>query len=376
VPQPLRRLVHLIVSATTPALALILVITASSVATTGWSRTTRVIDGTYREVSMDIDSNGKVHAAARGDSGLWYLTNRTGAWTRTRLTYNPLDAVDQHPSLDVDDAGRVHVVFSRYVGPAAGGVIEDLYYLSDVTGPAGTFPEDAKFLAPGNRPSLRVVDGVRYLAYGQWAWWDEGGKPTFASVVRYATAASGPWSHALVERYAARPSLAVASNGHARLAFEDTDDGGIRYAVAGSVLGNFASQWATSNPREAAPRLALDGNDRPHMAWTRNGSSSAGGGSYYAKQASGTWVGGRFTTVKWDVQLALDSRNKPQLAVLGPAEGVFFYRLVDGSLKRQTLSAAAIATSVGLRIGGNGKPVVLYTTDGGVPDGVYHTRKT
>jgi hypothetical protein len=62
--------------------------------------------------------------------------------------------------------------------------------------------------------------------------------------------------------------------------------------------------------------------------------------------------------------------------VLGPAEGVHYYRLVDGSLKRQTLSAAAIATSVAVRIGGNGKPVVLYTTDGGVPDGVYHARKT
>ncbi len=375
-PRTVLRSAGVTVAATALALVLIAVINATSFAANGWSGPRRVIDGTYREVSMDVDSNGKVHAAARGDSGLWYLTNRTGDWTRMRVTFHPLDGEDVYPSLDVDDADRVHIAFSRHTcGGCVPSIETNIYYVSDVGRPAGTFDEDPIWLDDGDRPSLVVVNDARYLAYqhifvppsceglcGEWE-------------VLLRTDASGPWTTAVVEKYATRPSLAIASNGRARVAYEGRS-GGIKYAIAGTSLGDFSVRRVTFDSRTVAPRLALDEGDRPHIAWTRNSRTSNGGGSYYAKLSSGTWVGGQFTTIKWDVQLAMDGRNRPQLAVLGPAEGVHYYRLVDGSLKRQTLSAAAIATSVAVRIGGNGKPVVLYTTDGGVPDGVYHARKT
>lgn len=356
------------------AATLFLVVNATGVsAVTGWSGPTRVFSGTYREVSMAVDANGKVHAAARGDSGLWYLTNRTGSWTRARLTTNRLDGWDGTPSIDVDDSNRVHVAFTRHTClDCTPRSEQDVYYLSDRDRPAGTFPEEATWIDQGEAPSLEVVNGKTYLAYAHWR---PGTELDVIPEVRFLTNATGPWTNVRVADHATNPSLRVASNGRARIAYQG-EYGEIGYAAAASLRGNFGTEWLPATEGGVKPRLALDATDRPHIAWTSNEASARGGGTYYAKKLRNTWIGGRFTTIKWDVKLATDSLNRPHLAVLGPVEGVYYYRAVNGSLTRQTLSAPTIATSVAIRIGRNGKPVVLYTTSGGVPNGVYQARKT
>ena len=35
---------------------------------------------------MAVDAHGFAHVVARGDTGIWYLTNKSGSWTRERLT--------------------------------------------------------------------------------------------------------------------------------------------------------------------------------------------------------------------------------------------------------------------------------------------------
>ncbi len=341
------------------AMALLLALAVGDVAAvTGWTGPTRVFDGPYREVSMDVDTNGKVHAAARGSTGLWYLTNRSGSWTRSRLTTNPLDGRDVHPTLSIDLDGSVHVAFARYTClDCAPREDAELLYLTNRGRAGGSFPEDPTFLAIGEEPSLQVVDGKVYVAHSTcWCRPEQSSAP-----LGFTTNASGTWTTTTVFDGGKSPSLRVASSGRARIAFIDSGYGDgvgqVVYASAGSSSGAFSISRLDVYYNGRDPSLRLDGLDRPHIAWTVNEAPSSGGGTYYAKRSGGYWVGGRFTTIKWDVELAVDGLNKPHLAVLGPGAGVYYYRLVDGSLTRKTLSSAAVANSVGIEIGPNGRPV-------------------
>jgi hypothetical protein len=355
------------------SLALIAAGIVPAAALTGWSGPTRIWDGgPYREATLGIDSRGRMHAVARGTSGLWYLTNRSGSWRRVRLTTSPLDGVDRYPSLALDDNDRVHVAFAQHTCVSCREPEADVYYLTDRGRPAGTFPRGATWLAEGDRPSLRVVNGRRYLAHEEWDWDWYG---DWVRSVVFRTDATGGWTRATVTTEAGGPSLRVGSDRRARIAFED-DGGGIGYAVASTLRGGFSVDWLpTYDSRDIKPRLVLDTKDRPHIAWTRDRGAANGGGSWYAWRTGGSWYGGRFTTTKWDVQLTTDSRNRPHLAVLATGAGVHYYRQVNGTLRGQTLSRSAMATSVSIRVDRDGRPVVLYTTDGGVPDGVYLVRK-
>src|SRR5262245_3055246 len=40
--------------------------------------------GFFSELSVAVDTNGKAHIAAGNDRDIWYITNRTGAWTSTK----------------------------------------------------------------------------------------------------------------------------------------------------------------------------------------------------------------------------------------------------------------------------------------------------
>lgn len=350
-------------------------------AVTGWTGPTRIFDGSYRQVSMAVDTAGKIHAAARGMDGIWYLTNRTGTWQKTRLTTNPLDGYDAWPSLALDSDNRVHMVFERQTClDCVPGGDPALRYLTDRGRPAGSFPASSTFLAWGNRPSLQMYQNKLFLAYATCLCYPE----QYENPLYFMTNISGSWQTTDVSRWVGAgdtPSLRVGKDGHVQIAF--TDQGELYFANTGTSNGVisydfFFIDWVPgAYPNSVRPSLALDSTNAPRIAWTRKGTSTSGGGTYYARWSNGDgdWLGGRFTNTKWDVDLILDANNKPHIVVLPPGAGVYYYRLVNGTLTRQTLSSAATVTSAAVAIGGNGRPVVMYTASSGVPAGIYFARR-
>ncbi len=343
-------------------------------AATGWKGPNIVFDGRHRQVSMAVDSAGKVHAAASGKDGLWYLTNRTGSWVKTRLTTKPLDGYDGWPSLSLDDDSRVHIVFERQtcLGCVPGGDAA-LRYLTDSGRPRGTFPSSATFLAYGNRPSLQVVNNKMFLAYATCLCYPE----QYENPLYFMTNVTGSWQTTEVWSWGDTPSLKVANDGGVTIAF--ADEGELYWATTLTDGGRptydflYVDWLGTSKARQ--PSLALDSRDNPHIAWTTDGTSAEGGGTYYAKWSGTRWVGGRFTTTKWDVDLTLDANNKPHMVVLPPTAGVYYFRRVNGVLKAQTLTSTAVVDSAAVALGSTGKPVVLYTAAGGVQKGVYYAKR-
>ena len=130
----------------------------------------QVMSGEFRGgLALALDSNGRRHLVAgnaRGD--LWYATDRTRTWTARRLlTGKPGWWRWAYPAIAIDEDDRVHVaaVQDELSTPGDTGGI---YYLSDRGRAAGDFGPETRIAGRSmTSPSLRVVDGVRYLAYAR-----------------------------------------------------------------------------------------------------------------------------------------------------------------------------------------------------------------
>jgi hypothetical protein len=95
-----------------------------------WGAGTTIDDGPDASPSIAIDSGGKLHIAyVHGGSapGIYYATNKTGTWVRTRLTRSYSDGA---PSIAVDGAGHVYVATTRNSWAADPGV----YVMTNATG--------------------------------------------------------------------------------------------------------------------------------------------------------------------------------------------------------------------------------------------------
>ena len=93
------------------------VVVAAPTAAAGWSPPVVVSDGNYSQSSMVVDPHGNAHIAARGDTGIWYLTDKSGSWTRTRLTTDhqqgglPVSA--SRPAITIDRSnGKLVVAYA------------------------------------------------------------------------------------------------------------------------------------------------------------------------------------------------------------------------------------------------------------------------
>ena len=112
---PMRRLLAILSS-----VGVALVLCTPVQATSGWSSPAMVWNGDLSQPSMVMDSHGRAYIAARGDTGIWYLTNKTGTWTRTRLTrdganaYGKVTDSSPHIALDRSD-GSLTIVYTRTV---------------------------------------------------------------------------------------------------------------------------------------------------------------------------------------------------------------------------------------------------------------------
>lgn len=237
--------------------------------------------GSFSEIAEAVDTNGKVHIAAGDNQDVWYLTNRTGSWTSTRVfvhTASPNGVLWGQPTIALDDNNRVHIAATRF--PYGEGGI-GIFYATDVGHPRGTFGTPTRLASNAlGEPQLKVYHGNLFLvAVKNWCCVGDG-------TVLMRTNKSGPWTEATIGS-GQYPSFQMTSDGYARVLYERGDSAtGLYYAVAGSHKGNFTTAHIPgTNSHDGGPQLAVR-NDQAQITW-RHGNSGAGNWQFSYAASSG-----------------------------------------------------------------------------------------
>ena len=135
----------------------LMVISAASGA--AWPATpTKLFDGTFSDPDVVVDAAGKVHVAYAdwgANAGIWYATNASGSWVRTRVSRS---TADWAPSIAMDGAGKLYVAFARAWFAAYPGV----YLTTNRSGSWVTYQVDD---ADSGAPSLALDATVPSIAY-------------------------------------------------------------------------------------------------------------------------------------------------------------------------------------------------------------------
>ena len=120
--------------------------------------------GSFSELAVAVDTNGKVHIAAGDDRDVWYLTNRTGSWTASKIfvhTAGPNGFLWGQPTIALDDNNRVHIAATRF--PYGEGGI-GIFYATDAGHPRGTFGAPTRIASNAfGEPQLKVYRGHLFL---------------------------------------------------------------------------------------------------------------------------------------------------------------------------------------------------------------------
>jgi hypothetical protein len=218
--------------------------------------------GFFSELAEAVDTNGKVHLAAGNDRDIWYITNRTGSWTSTKVfvhTAGPDGFLWGQPSIALDGTNHVHIAATRFPHGAGG---EGIFYASDSGHAHGTFGTPTKIAnATYGEPQLQVYSGDLYLvAVKNWCCVGDG-------TVVMRTNKSGSWTTATIGS-GQSPSFRMTSDGYARVAYERDDTApGLSFAVAGTHKDSFVTAHIPgTNTYDGSPLLALV-NDQAQITW-------------------------------------------------------------------------------------------------------------
>src|SRR4051812_3436917 len=178
------------VTASAVAIAAALLLSVAGIASAGsWSEPKLIWDGPYRSPSAVVDEQGHVFVAARGNSGIWLLTNRSGTWQRTRLTRDQGDIHGENPQLARDPwDGSLTVVYTRYTLDCCPSN-SDIRF---VTNRGGSWSLPATIPGAQAAGSVVVRNGVTAVA-ARTGIYDE-------SAIAFITNASGHWTRSQIGR--------------------------------------------------------------------------------------------------------------------------------------------------------------------------------
>jgi hypothetical protein len=318
-----------------------------------------VLDGEYRrDVALALDAAGHRHLVATSAEGdLWYATDRTGSWEAQRIlgVGVPGSFVWSHPTIATDGKGRVHVAAVRdYVFDAPGST-GGIFYKTDKGRPRGDFGPRTRIAGPMmTSPSLKVVGGVRYLAYAKCACLPEQKSwPVF-----FKTDRSGSWQVERIRDRGADPALRVDGKGRARIAFSDRK--GLRYTRARTNLGDLTMpvRIPGTEGRQGVPSLALDEAGRPHVAWASW--SPTGPRVRYLKRTAAGWIAPRRLGAGVTTEISLDASGRPH--VVFAWKKVIHRWLAAGAWKRTELTGSVDPLGVDIRAFGK-RATVAWTQD-------------
>jgi hypothetical protein len=267
----------------------------SSAPPAGWTEPVLISTRQLSYASLAIDDAGHVHlavAAGEGatDRGVWYLTNKTGEWTETEVAQPPAeyeDGYDVEPSIAIDN-GSVWIAFTRWPCRPLGCPSEGIFYVTNRNG-AWT---DPKLLAGPDfaGPNLAVHDGHIHLAYVQLCNFapDDCNWP-----VHYGTDAGGSWRSmtALEDSSSGRALIDIDSTGSPRImAAGWQGPASVEVARLTGDAFNVERVWqedAVAHPTEAIPLLFATTTKGTDVAvWS---CSCAKDGVFESVRSGGQW---------------------------------------------------------------------------------------
>jgi hypothetical protein len=325
-------------------------------------------------MALALDPAGHRHIVAADRQGdLWYATDRSGGWTAKVVLAGPGHEVPEwawtEPAVAIDTDGSIHVAVVRSTTMDTPGSTSGVHYLTDKGRAPGDFGPRSKVTGDMMAsPSLRVVDGVRYLAYVKCACYP--GQET--APLYFKTDRGGSWRTERLDDWAYAPSMRVAGDGRAHIAYEDQN--GLRYTRARSKVGDFTTpaRIPGSKGNGGTPSLALDSADQAHVvwpAWNHHGQPVL-----YVKRTPSGWSSPRQLGVGWAAELSIDVLGRPHVVIArGYDRGTIVHRwLASGAWQQSTISSGEGSAAVTIRA--FGKRATIAWSQYTKPRGIWVTR--
>jgi len=306
------------------AVGLLTIAATAAADTGGWSAGQSASTGNLYHPSMVEDSNAHEHVVARGDTGIWYITDKSGNFVRTRITQDALHRSAVNPLIAVNAGGTLTVVYAVDSDTNTCGSVGLRYIVR--TGGSWS----SQTVIPGTKcetaTGLLVHGSKIYLA----TYYQNPGNG--AARVTYTTNASGSWTHVVVASglskgthissaslatYDGKPMLAYIKHNHVIYARGLTSTGSFTHETAAATSGSAYKQpsvainpsndwpmtvWAQSDGTHYAYRNAngwysyrvMDGSARALLAFDSTGhghiaAADGNGGLWYAIRSGGTW---------------------------------------------------------------------------------------
>ena len=361
-----RTLVGLV--AATAALAASLIAASPAAAVSGWSAPAMVWNGDYQSPAMAIDSLGHAHIAVRGDTGIWYLTNAAGSWTRTRLTTdsgsgdNATTTLEPVIAIDASN-GAITVAYTvRQGGDGAPCCALTLTYRTN-SGHGWSSPhaipsgcEHAASLAARN--GTLAVAAVRTSS-------------VIPSQVWFCTNAGGSWSAQQLPQphdgsQFSDASLALDSHGKPHITYRrwsGTDTSQVLWYASGSTVnGDFSREKIAKTDVEeyGRPSLALNAQDQPRVAFT------AANSTWFSYRNSTGWHAHAVMGGSGNAALVVDASGPHIAATDVSAQSLWYATNSGGTWLTTHLDSTAGISSVS--IGAHGaRYSVAYQTGSGSP---------
>ncbi len=331
-------------------------------AANGWTAPKPVWDAKYTSPSMVADGHGAVHMAVVAKTGIWYLTNKTGHWTRVHMADRGRD-----PQIAIDRSDHsLTIVYEVDDGTCCPGNSE-LFYVTD-RHPGGPGAWSAPRVIPDgggpytSHPSVVVRDGVIAIAANVGVY--------DATVVEFITNATGHWTHRDIsgtgQRWAGEPSLALDRQGRPVIAYQVhgafSQADAIRLARGATRTGSFATELVVAMRGATGPSLVLGAKGQPRFSF------DAADGTYQAKRAASGWQVGRVWRDGHESQLRIGGGGHARIASLrdAPTKGVWFANWSNGKWHRERLDARS-SHEIALAVAkGNRTDHIVYTVRGRV----------
>lgn len=305
-----------------------------------WSKPVVVagLDGCYAVVAA-IDDHGTNHLAATcGNRGtqIRFADSSDGRIWTTSVLVPPTGREELDPQLAF--AGdTLYLAYTRTAtvdGGCGDNGLNDVgvYYRTRML-PNGAWSEPIRIGAVADRlQAFRVSGSVIHATVTN----DTDGKTAYETVTggtlaRFAIGDAAGWT-----------SLRVGDDGKGRVAYESTH--GISF---GMVSGDHFSTTAIPNSANGwGPALAMAPGNDAYVVWTRSyhGLGCVGegpdqlDGTYFATNASGTWVTSRLTTLVGGTSLTLDpATGELHIVVSDYRRIVYFHRVPGADWSHETL---------------------------------------
>ncbi len=332
-----------------------------------FSSPVKVLGGRFDQISMVVDSTNAVDIAATGRGGLWFITDRGGSWSHTKVLSDPTNKSWMDPSIAIDSNDHVYIALGRQTcNDCAPGGSDGVFLVSDKGRAHGNFPSAAaKVVAgPAGDPSIKVFGGRIYLAYSSYCSCIPGDDiPLYLKTSTNGTT----WTTSLITSAGTVPQLRVLSTGNARVAYTRHD--GLGYVEAATATGSFTSaKIPGTDGYDYDPLLAIDGDGGARIVYENE---TTGYHLRYDRQtASGFGTPQTVTVWRKGFGFDLDTNQVPKVAQ-AENNGIHLYTLNGSTWSNATISSVTNARAVVLRRAFSGKVEVAFTRANG---GIWVTR--